>query len=91
MGKVTYHGYDEGYDPRVLRLGNLAFDFAEPKKHGQYIHPEIASVTFNQLHTVLILKEDACVVAQNSKNGQPQTSDQSVTWPRRMAEISASD
>ena len=44
MGKVTYHGYDEGYDPRVLRLGNLAFDFAEPK-HGQYIHPEISSVT----------------------------------------------
>ena len=44
MGKVTYHGYDEGYDTRVLRLGNLAFDFTEPKKHGQHIHPEISLV-----------------------------------------------
>ena len=45
MGKVTYHSYEEGYDPRILRLGNLAFDFTEPKKHAQYIHPEISSVT----------------------------------------------
>ena len=44
IGKVTYHDYDEGYDTRVLRLGNLTFDFTEPKKHGQYIHPEISSV-----------------------------------------------
>lgn len=45
MGKVTYHGYEEGFDTRVLRLGNLAFDFTDPKKHGQYIYPEISLVT----------------------------------------------
>lgn len=45
MARVTYHGYEEGYDTRVLRLGNLAFDFANPKKHAQYIHPEVSWVT----------------------------------------------
>ncbi len=57
MGKVTYYGYEEGYDPRVLRLGNLAFDFTNPKMHMQYIHPEISSDTPNQLYMVLILKQ----------------------------------
>ena len=60
MGKVTYHGYEEGYDTRVLRLGNLAFDFTEPKKHGQYIHPEISLVVPKAaLYSLWMLRTDA--------------------------------
>ena len=40
MRKLSYHGYEEGYDMRVLRLGNLAFDFAYPQTKKPYYHPE---------------------------------------------------
>jgi len=35
--KTTYFQYEEGMDPSVLRLGNIAFDYANPKTKRPYI------------------------------------------------------
>ena len=37
----TYFGYANGYDPQVLRLGNLSLDYANPRMLEPYIHEEI--------------------------------------------------
>jgi hypothetical protein len=42
--KVTYFGYNEGFDSRLLRLGTLAFDYANPRAKRPYYHREVKSV-----------------------------------------------
>lgn len=42
--KHTYYAYNEGYDPGLLRLGNLTFDFANPRLNSPYFHREVLLV-----------------------------------------------
>ncbi|MCJ1377614.1 hypothetical protein MMC17_000709 [Xylographa soralifera] len=40
--KLTYIGYREGVDPRLLTLGSLMFDFVNPRFQDPYIHEKLA-------------------------------------------------
>ncbi|MCJ1437294.1 hypothetical protein MMC27_006680 [Xylographa pallens] len=39
--KLTYIGYREGVDPRLLTLGSLVFDFVNPRFQDPYIHENL--------------------------------------------------
>lgn len=39
--KFTYVGYREGFDPQVLNLGSLVFDFANPRFTEPYVHEKL--------------------------------------------------
>ncbi|MCJ1283429.1 hypothetical protein MMC26_002758 [Xylographa opegraphella] len=39
--KLTYVGYREGVDPRLLTLGSLVFDFVNPRFQDPYIHEKL--------------------------------------------------
>ena len=41
--KLTYVGYREGINPRLLSLGSLLFDFANPRTRDPYIHEQLTA------------------------------------------------
>ncbi|KAL8820775.1 MAG: hypothetical protein Q9191_007447 [Dirinaria sp. TL-2023a] len=41
--KLTYVGYREGINPRLLSLGSLLFDFANPRTRDPYIHEQLSA------------------------------------------------
>ena len=41
--KLTYVGYREGINSRLLSLGSLLFDFANPRTRDPYVHEQLTA------------------------------------------------
>ena len=63
----TYYGYTNGYDPRVLRLGNMALDYVNPRTREPYIHDEIRLRDSLQIYEVTLTPK---AVSRTSRNGR---------------------
>ncbi len=38
LERATYFAYDEGFDPQLIRIGSLVFDYANPRTKRPYNH-----------------------------------------------------
>ncbi len=82
--KSTYFQYHEGIDTSVLRLGNMAFDYANPKMKRPYVHTVIATKYVNSQG---LLAAKANLISVNFLIWQQQMRERNVSWFFRKARL----